>query len=124
LVRPELDPATNQTADYWLAGSNDSFVDPVVVPMEVYGSTWAFYAMPEEGWVPGWRKPLMAAVVLVSGRDLARENKRPCESHYVSSRTIVSTLIYPKYISILNVGDLRQARASRRCQFSPQRCCC
>ncbi len=66
-MRPEVDPATSTTTDYWLAGTNESFSDPVLVPMEVYGTTWTFYAMPEGGWAPAWRKPLLAAVVLVGG---------------------------------------------------------
>jgi sensor domain CHASE-containing protein len=48
-----------------IAKHGPSPTDPVTATVHIPNGDWTLYVQPQAGWVPGWRDPMLAAVVVV-----------------------------------------------------------
>ena len=49
-----------------IAASPHKPVDPVVAKVEVPNNEWTLLVAPTHGWVPSWRNPMLATVIIIS----------------------------------------------------------
>lgn len=49
-----------------IASSGHLPVDPVVAIVEVPNNQWTLLVAPSQGWVPSWRSPMLATVIIIS----------------------------------------------------------
>lgn len=49
-----------------IAASAQKPVDPVVAEVEVPNNQWTLLVAPVQGWVPSWRNPMLATVIIIS----------------------------------------------------------
>jgi hypothetical protein len=49
-----------------IAASPTKPVDPVRAEVEVPNNQWTLLVAPSQGWVPSWRNPMLATVIIVS----------------------------------------------------------
>lgn len=49
-----------------IAASTQKPVDPVVAEVEVPNNQWTLLVAPVQGWVPSWRNPMLATVIIIS----------------------------------------------------------
>jgi hypothetical protein len=49
-----------------IATSGQMLYDPVTAIVEVPNNEWTLLAAPRQGWVPSWRSPMLATVIIIS----------------------------------------------------------
>lgn len=110
-----------------IAASPSKPVDPVVAKVEVPNNEWTLLVSPMHGWIPSWRNPMLATVIIISvlfgGLVLAtlvsrhlqlwllKETKVGCSGHICIPLSLAAVRAYALQCGLLT-GDGRTSVAS------------